>query len=76
MDEGKINALAREYAEKIIDPCGFSKDTYEELVEEKAESVTCVLRWLSQRFCLVEKDKAREVYLEAKVTTKRAINPN
>lgn len=33
-----VTALAREYAEECIDPQGFSKSTYEELVEEKAEN--------------------------------------
>lgn len=53
----QITALAREYAEECTNPSGFSKATYEEMVEERAENVTCVLRWLLRRYCLVEKSK-------------------
>lgn len=68
-NDDKINALAREYAEECIDPNGFSNATYEEMVEEKAQNVAYVLRWLSTRFCLVEKEAVRKEYNE----TKRAI---
>lgn len=70
MTNDQIAALAREYAEECIDPQGFSKETYEELVEEKAENVAYVLRWIRDRYCLVEKSKVREAYLEARATTK------
>lgn len=49
MNDDPITALAREYAKECIDPQGFSRDTYKELVEEKAEDVAYVLRWLSTR---------------------------
>lgn len=55
MKPEEITSLACEYAEECIDTQGFSKETYEELVEEKAENVAYVLRWLCDRFCLVEK---------------------
>lgn len=58
----QITALAREYAEECIDPYGFSKDAYEEIVEEKAENVAYVLRWLSTRFYLADKEKAKAFY--------------
>lgn len=62
MEQDQITALAREYAEECIDPYGFSKDTYEEMVEEKAENVAYVLRWLSTRFYLADKEKAKAFY--------------
>ena len=62
----QITALAREYAEECTNPSGFSKATYEEMVEERAENVTYVLRWLLRRYCLVEKGKAEKEYHEAK----------
>lgn len=58
MKESEITALAREYAEECIDPQGFSKETYEELVGEKAENAEDILRFLLRRFYLVEKGKA------------------
>lgn len=61
MTDTEITALAREYAEECIDPQGFSKSTYEELVEEKAENVAYVLRWLRDSFFLVEKSKVEEL---------------
>ena len=62
MNDDKINTLAREYADECIDPQGFSKDTYEEMVEDKAENVAYLLRWLCDRFYLVEKNKAITAY--------------
>lgn len=62
MDEEKINSLAREYAEDHVEPHGFSESTYKELLEEKSEMAGCVLRWLSSRFCVVEKSKVQEEY--------------
>lgn len=64
MDNDQITALAREYAEECIEPQGFSKSTYEELVEEKAENVAYILRWLSARFCLVEKSVIKKTWSE------------
>lgn len=62
MDKEQITALAREYAADCIEPYGFSKATYEELVDEKAEDAACILRWLSNRFGLVEKAKIKEAW--------------
>jgi len=62
MKESEITALAREYAEECIDPQGFSKETYEELVGEKAENAEDILRFLLRRYCLVEKSKIKEVW--------------
>lgn len=61
MKEEQTTAVAREYAEECIDPNGFSRGTYKELVEEKAERTASVLRWLSDRYCLVEKSKVERV---------------
>ena len=52
-----VTALAREYAEEKVDPRGFSKRTYEVLVDENAEYVEDVIRFLLRRYCLVEKSK-------------------
>lgn len=67
MTDTEITALACEYAEECVDPNGFSKATYEELVEEKAEMTASVLRWINSRYCLVEKTKVEEEYHEAEV---------
>lgn len=64
MDDKEIIALAREYAEECIDPYGFSKETYEEMVEEKAENVAYVLRWLSIRYCIMEKEAVAKLLKE------------
>lgn len=72
MKPEQITALAREYAEECVDPQGFSKSTYEELVEEKAENVDYVLSWLSTRFCLVEKEAVRTAYQQAMEQGKHA----
>lgn len=69
----EVEALDREYAEECTNPSGFSKATYEEMVEERAENVTYVLRWLLRRFCLVEKADAERFYQEAK---ERYLNPD
>lgn len=61
MTNEHITALAREYAGQSIDPYGFSKSTYEEMVEEKAENVAYILHWLCDRFCLVDKGEAAKL---------------
>lgn len=62
MNDDQLTALAHEYAEECIAPYGFSRETYEELVEEKAESIAFAFRWLDRRFCLVEKSKVKQCY--------------
>lgn len=59
--EDQITALTREYAEECIAPCGFSDDTFKELVDEKAEMAAYILHWLCKRYCLVEKSKATDL---------------
>lgn len=61
-----VTALAREYGVDSVDPYGFSKDTYEDFVNEYADTAADVLRWLSERYCLVEKRKVEEEYKSAK----------
>ena len=64
MTDDQITALAREYAEEKVDPRGFSKRTYEVLVDENAEYVEDVIRFLLRRYCLVEKETIRKEYQE------------
>lgn len=73
MKDDRITALSREYAKECIDPYGFSRGTYEEMVEEKAENVAYVLNWLSTRFCLVEKSKIQDEWQRANTHVKEAI---
>lgn len=61
MEQEGITVLARECAKECIDPYGFSRETYEELVEEKAESITFAFRWLDSRYYLVEKNKVKQL---------------
>lgn len=72
LTDRQITDIAREYAEELIVPCGFSKGTYEELVDEKAEDAAYVLRWLSKRYHLVEKSKALDEYKSTKHDSKMA----
>lgn len=72
MDEDKIKALSREYAEDHVEPHGFSESTYKELLEDQAEIVAYIIRWLSSRFCVVEKSKVQEEYDLALSNFKRA----
>lgn len=62
-NKDQITALAREYAEEKVDPRGFSKRTYEVLVDENAEYVEDVIRFLLRRYCLVEKEQLKRVML-------------
>ena len=63
-----VTALAREYGVDSVDPYGFSKDTYEDFVGEYADAAADVLRWLSERFCLVKKEVIRKEYESVKDT--------
>lgn len=62
LTEDQITVIAREYGVDSVDPYGFSKNTYEDFVGEYADAAADVLRWLSKRFCLVEKGKLEEEY--------------
>lgn len=62
MTNETITALAREYAEEKIDPRGFSKGTYEDLVDENAEYTEDVIRFLLRRYCLVEKSTVENIH--------------
>lgn len=72
MDEDKIKALSREYAEEKVVSSGFSQSTYEELLNDQAEIVAYIIRWLTSRFCIVEKSKVKEEYNLALSNFKRA----
>lgn len=68
MNKEQITAIAREYAEKI------RKDTLQSFPRPLPESMELLiikndqeyygqfLRWLSQRYCLVEKAKAKQFF--------------
>ena len=65
MTDQEINDLAREYAEEATkadagDP-NLSASDINEIKRDVAEYAEEILRFLSQRFCLVEKSKATEI---------------
>lgn len=71
MDNDRITALAREYAEEEAKgtaveslPDGFK----ENVIQRNADHFEKHLRWLTRRYCLVEKSKVEEEYHEAKFT--------
>lgn len=73
MSEQEIIALAREYAEEIrngilgLFPQPLP-DSMEVLIKNDQEYYGRFLRWLTRRYCLVEKSKVEEEYHEAKFT--------
>lgn len=60
-------ALAREYAEEIYPDLS---DKIISLRTMEIKNAERLIRFLLRRNCLVEKDKVKEAYLEAKITTK------
>lgn len=73
MTPEEITALARELANDLYnDDRAYNSILWwcEEPKERKAKELEHTLRFLLRRFCLVEKDKLQEAYLEAKITTK------
>ena len=64
MTDEQINDLAQEYA-KAVTP--FSADEfYYELAFHRNEKEFCkAIKWLSERFCIVEKEKVKEAYTKA-----------
>lgn len=67
MNDKTITALAREYAEE--ESKGTAVDALpnglkENVIQRNADHFEKHLRFLLRRYCLVEKDKAREVYAE------------
>lgn len=58
MEENKITALAREYAEWVTESEGGS-NAY---IPAETAIASALLRWLSRRFCLVEKRKVMQIY--------------
>lgn len=74
MNDDQITALAREYAEETS-AYEYLKDNPKSTSAKKILDITvrdasAVLRWLSTRFCLVEKKKVIEAY-KAELLNKR-----
>lgn len=75
MKASEIAALAREYAEEMI-----KGKTSEELpnclknsmLAMNTEYVAEIFRWLTRRYCIVEKSKMKEEYKSAKHDSKMA----
>lgn len=80
MDDNTITALAREYAEEIVQ----DTDSYPELPicllnemrKEVAEDFEEKIRFLLRRFCLVEKSKVKAEYQQAKALFDEALKEN
>lgn len=71
MTDPEITALAREYAEEEAKgtaveslPDGFK----ENVIQRNADHFEKHLRWLTRRLCLVEKERVKYEYHEAKFT--------
>lgn len=69
MDENTITALAREYAEEMIK----GKPSEElpnclknSMLTMNTEYIAEVFQWLLRRYCLVEKERVKDEYYEAK----------
>lgn len=58
MKESEITALAREYAEWVTEAEG-DDNAY---IPAETAMASVLLRWLSRRYCLVEKGKLSEMY--------------
>lgn len=71
MDNDQITVLAREYAEETrngilgLFPQPLP-DSMEVLIKNDQEYYGRFLRWITNRYCLVEKSKVEEEYYEAK----------
>lgn len=64
----QITDIAREYAEESAKKAGVEKlSNYlkPSVLKLNTESMEQKLKWLSQRYCLVEKAKIREAYKDA-----------
>ncbi len=60
MTDEQIAALAREYAEWVTEAEGGNND----YTPAEQAIASAFLRWLSQRYCLVEKSKIKETWKE------------
>lgn len=76
MNNDQITAIAREYAEECSK--GFAPaDMPNCLKNEATDILVCntedMLKWLSHRYCLVEKEAVRKEYQDATTHVKEAI---
>lgn len=62
MEDKEIYALAREYAEKIVKAKELTGKDVDMLVEVICSNSEMFLRWLLQRYALVEKNKLKGTY--------------
>lgn len=70
MTDDHITALAREYAEEVAK--GTAVDALpnglkENVIQRNADHFEKHLRWLLRRYCLVEKNKVKDEYDEARI---------
>lgn len=70
MNDEQITDIAREYAEEIH--ADTSAPFKNDVVCEEIGNAESIIRWLSQRYCLVEKTKAIKEYKSAKQDSKMA----
>lgn len=71
MKSEEITTLAREYAEWVLSVPGAEKlpnCLRNEATGTLREDAEEVLKWLSTRYCLVEKERVKDEYHEAKFT--------
>lgn len=79
MELNQITALAREYAEEMIK----GKPSEElpnclknSMLAMNTEYIAEIFQWLTRRFCLVEKNKVEEMYLNAKIAIEKGYDEN
>lgn len=70
--ETEITTLAREYAEEVYKNAHKEMEVLpnclsNEAVNMFAEDMKNKLKWLTRRFCLVEKDRVKDEYKKAKI---------
>lgn len=77
MTDSEITALVREYVEEkgkeMEQKQRLPNCLIKEVMEMDAEELTCFLKWLLCRYCLVEKEAVEAKYQEAK---ERYFNPD
>lgn len=72
MANDQITALASEYAEKEYERLNLPVDC----CDPRADDYEQFLRFLLRRFCLVEKNKVEEMYLNAKIAIEKGYDEN
>ena len=79
MTDEQITAIAREYAEETIKGTDFDDmpgSLRRSVLEMNAKTMEKKLKWLLRRFCLVEKNKVEEMYLNAKIAIVKGYDEN